>query len=773
MKAIVINLIKSFKLSKGKLFLCIAAAALSTWGISTIFYSYFLTTRDFTENFGSTNPADIILTLNDPTDSLVNAIRISPAVSEMERRETITGRVQNANGNWMSLVVFAFDSMENTSISKFDISENFNNIQPGLFIERNGVGFLNKESDSLLIQFPGFDATSIVWSGNVYDPGQAPSQMEQALYGYTSIRNISRFKTSQSQRFLLTTKQKNLNENELRLIADDLVNIATKSNAKAVFTIPPPGEHPHQGIVDGISFLQKSFGVILSLLGVILLSLIIITWLYPQIVNIGIMKAIGASTPMILKAYVLVLVIILLVGLAIGLPIGYKSAELYNKALAFIQNFNAITDPLPLKLHLIVLLPALLVPMAFAIIPLTKAAGTTVHNALNHIFYTPYQTIFRLTQASIDNVKWKYSVNNLFRSNQRTSLLMLLLIAGVTLFSTGSNLRHSLKKDFESYANDSGYGVTIILKDSSTRPFDFLKKLSFIDALSYVNIKGVRFKVGTQSFEENSPLRTMAHDYEFNEQRISMGTYKRDCDNCIYISQRYQSDFKDIFFGDTVRLQFRTANKPFIYSGIVKDITHPGFYRFGTGSNESFLEVAVKLKPGVLSLEAVKKIDDVLLENNIDVRSVSDETTRLTALENHLRPMYLIIQVMGGVTISIAVVGLLIVLNLSLQERAREMGVMKALGANVNAIVNCFHREYLILSTASIIVSLIIAYFFTAAICNLFGVMVINAPVPPLTDFLSIGALTIALLLIQSVIISTFVRNKIKNSSATLLTEIV
>jgi putative ABC transport system permease protein len=773
MKAIVINLFKSFAISKGKLFLCIAAAALSAWGISTIFYSYFLTTRDFTENFGRTNPADIILTLNDPTDSLVKAIHASPSVSGMERREAITGRVQNANGNWMSLVVFASDSIEHTSISKFEISTHFTNSQTGLFIERNGAGFLDKESDSLLIQFPGFDATSIVWSGNVYDAGQAPSQMEQALYGYTSIKNISRFKSNRSQRFLITTKQRNLNESELRLIANDLVKIAAESNTKAAFTIPPPGEHPHQGIVDGISFLQKSFGMILSLLGVILLSLMIITWLYPQIVNIGIMKAIGASTPMILNAYILVLVLILLVGLAIGLPIGYKSAELYNKALAFIQNFNAITDPLPLKLHFIVFLPALLVPMTFAIIPLTKAARTTVHDALNHIFYTPYQTIFRLTQTSIKNVEWKYSVNNLFRSNQRTSLMMLLLIAGVALFVTGSNLRYSLKKDFASYASDSGYGVTIILKDSSTRPFDFLKKLSFVDALSYVNIKGVRFKVGTQLFEENSPLRTMAPDYEFNEQRISMGAYKRDCDNCIYISQRYQSDFKNISFGDSVQLQFRTTTKSFLYSGIVKDITHPGFYRFGTEPNKSFLEVAVKLKPGVSSLEAVKKIDAVLLENDIDVRSVSEETTRLVALENHLRPMYLIIQVMGGVTIAIAVVGLLIVLNLSLQERAREMGVMKALGANVNAIINCFHREYLILSTVSIIIGLIIAYFFTAAICNLFGVMVINAPVPPLTDFLSIGALAIGLLLIQSVIISAYVRYKIKNSSATLLMEIV
>jgi putative ABC transport system permease protein len=773
MKAIVINLLKSFLLSKGKLFLCIAAAVLSTWGISTVFYSYFLTTRDFEENFAKTNPADIILTLSDPTDSLINAIGSLSTVSQMERRETITGRVRNVNGNWMSLVLFASDSLENTRISKFELAETFGKIRSGIFIERNGTSFLDSQADSIIIQFPGFDATTIAWSGNVYDPGQAPSQMEQTLYGYTSIKNIFQFKANNAKRFLITTKKPHLNEFELRIIANEIVIMATKSKTKAVFTIPPPGQHPHQGIVDGISFLQKSFGMILSMLGVVLLSLIIITWLYPQIVNIGIMKAIGASTPMIFKAYVLVLTSILFIGLAIGLPFGYKSAELYNKAIAFIQNFNPITDGLPLQLHLFVSLPALLVPMVFAIIPLTKAVRTTVHDALNHIFYTPYQAVFRMTQTSLNNVVWKYSVNNLFRSNQRTSLMMLLLIVGVALFTTGSNLRYSLKKDFASYANDSGYEVTITLKDSSTRPLDFLKKLSFVDALTYVNIKGVRFKVGTQSFDENSSLRTMSPDYEFNGERISEGTYKRECGDCIYISQRYRSDFEKLSFGDTVELQLGNSVRSFIYSGIVKDIMHPGFYRFGSEQNYSFLEVAVKLKRGVSSVEAVKEIDDALLEHDIDVRSVSEETTRLTALENHLRPMYLVVQVMGGVTIAIAVIGLMIVLNLALQERAREIGIMKALGANIKSIVNTYHREYLILSTTSIVIGLFVAYLFTVAICNLFGVMVINAPVPPLNDFLSIGVLALSLLSIQSIIISVYVRFKISNSSAKLLTEVV
>src|SRR6266568_1007478 len=122
MKAIIINLLKSFWLAKGKLFLCVVASILSAWGISTMLYSKVMTDRDFEVNFNASNPADMILTISNPSAATISQLSSSEQVESLERREAITCRIKNKNGNWMSLLVFAGDNIGKTAISKFDIN---------------------------------------------------------------------------------------------------------------------------------------------------------------------------------------------------------------------------------------------------------------------------------------------------------------------------------------------------------------------------------------------------------------------------------------------------------------------------------------------------------------------------------------------------------------------------------------------------------------------------------------------------------------------------
>jgi putative ABC transport system permease protein len=773
MRAIFVNLLKSFWLSKGKFLLCVTAAVLSAWGISTMLYSYLMTERDFVVNFTESVPSDLILTVQNPTSTLIDKIQSHPDVRDMERRETIAGRIKNRNGNWMPIVVFAGENLGETRINKFSITDKKTEDKAALFVEKSGMGFLDAAWDSITVQFPGSVPQTYLFGGSVHDPGQAPSQMEQALYGYTTIANLENQLRPTQKRYLIKVKTAGLNTLELTLVGQQLAEMARAEGTVATFVVPPPGEHPHQGIVDGISFLQMSFGSILALLGIILLSLILITWLYPQITNVGIMKAIGASTAMIFVGYLLVLGLIVLLGLMAGMPLGYITAKRYSGAVAFIQNFTPVDRPLETLNHFIVFFPAALLPILFAFIPLLRASRTSVHSALNHVFYTPYKAVFNWTQAILTDSRLKYSANNLFRSNQRTLLLATLITVGLGLFTTGSNLKRSLQKDFAAYAEESGYGITIVLKDSAKQELPFLKELPFVEDVSYINTRGVRYTLPHQSHQETTNIRTYAPDYNFKAERIVKGTLDRNCTDCVYISQRYQSDFESIPLGAEIELQYQDNKiEKVVYSGVVKDISHPGFFRFGDQGNSSFYEIAIQLKPGTSSSDATRLLDDALLENDIDVRQVSDVQTRLLALENHLAPMYLVIQVMGIITVGIALAGLLIVLNLSMQERSREMGIMKAVGGHVSSIVNMYHREYFAVTGGSILAGLVIGYALNASICSLFGIMVINSPVPPLIDFWSASLASGCLLIVQTLLISLYVRYKLKRSSSRLLAEV-
>ena len=263
MKAIVINLLKSFWLAKGKLFLCVVASILSAWGISTMLYSKVMTDRDFEENFNASNPADMILTISNSSAATINQLSSSEQVETIERREAITCRIKNRNGNWMSLLVFAGDNINKTAISKFEISGTVND--NAIFIEKNGLSFLDT-GKNVTIQPGAVDTFTLYYSGRAFDPGLPPSQMEQMVYGYTSITTIHQYLNNSNRRYLIKLKQKKLKEEGIREIGKALTALVAQSGGTVTsLVIPPPGEHPHQNIVNGISFLLKGFGIILSL----------------------------------------------------------------------------------------------------------------------------------------------------------------------------------------------------------------------------------------------------------------------------------------------------------------------------------------------------------------------------------------------------------------------------------------------------------------------------------------------------------------------------
>lgn len=774
MKTIFIALLKSFWLAKGKLLLCILAAVLSAWGISTMIYSYWMTERDFEENFTKSNPADLVITLKGAPEEGWKAIQRHESVRVGERREVINARIRNRSGNWMTLILFAVENVQHPKLNTFTHLEGPGKASGEIFIERNGAGFLKEYLDSVSVQLVGEKVIDLSVAGLVHDPGQAPSQMEQAVYGYIQINLLESYFPQKQQRFLVQIDESVKEEAALKVLGQQLAALAESKGCSATVVVPPPGEHPHQNIVNGISFLQRSFGSILAALGVILLSLMLITWLYPQLPVIGIMKAMGAPNQVIFQAYLSVFLMLLVLGMLVGLPLGYRTAQLYSGSVAFIQNFTAIRTPLPVYSHFFAILPALLIPLAVGWVPLKRVTRTTVQDALSHIFYTPFRSVFLWSQKALVDVRWKYSVNNLFRSNQRTVLVAVLLISGVALYGTGVNLRRSLKEDFAAYADEAGYGVTLVLKDSAQQRFAFVEKLPFVEATAYIRVQSVRFRLPEQSYDERSAIRMLPPEYQLNVNRITKGALNPSCSDCIFVSQRYQTDFEKIPLGSNIELKFQDDRvRTFTYSGVVKDISHPGFYWPRKEENSSFNEIAIRTKRSVSTEEATRLLDDAFLENDIDVRQLSDITTRLAALENHLAPMYLVIQVMGVATILIALVGLGIVLSLSIQERSREIGIMKAMGGSVTSIIGTYQREYTVITTASILIGLLVGYFFNAAICNLFGVMVINAPVPPLIDLTRVGVMIMVLLMVQILLIDFYVRYKLKRSSSSLLTEIL
>ena len=421
----------------------------------------------------------------------------------------------------------------------------------------------------------------------------------------------------------------------------------------------------------------------LSILGIVLLSLILLTWIFPQLPQVGIMKALGASTQSIVGAYLIVLVIILLLGLSMGIPLGYLSAKGYNRFIAMIQNFTVVDSLLPIGNHLVVIIVCLAVPLLFSVSILTRIGRTSVNNAISQTFRSSANYWFTLTQRLIPASKHKYAVNNLWRNYQRSLLMILLLSIGIALFFTGRNLEHSIKTDFKNNLAYLDYGVLVSLGGLQTKNMDFLDSLPYINKQASVLVEMVQYESLHKGYDESTLLLNFPSDYQFKKELLLEGTLQPDCMNCFYVNQRLLDDFKNVALGKQVKFTRKDGSTTFYkYAGIIKDLAGSGMYRFSNEFMTSYNLQAIDIPSDSLRDETLDQIEKQIKAHGMDVSRISTSREMMAGLENHLAPTYKVVQYMGIFTATVALLGLLMVLSLSIQERISEIGILKSMGCN-------------------------------------------------------------------------------------------
>jgi putative ABC transport system permease protein len=779
MRVILWKLISDFRFAKGKLLLLIVAASLSGWGISTVVYSYFMSERDFQENFVETYPADMAVVVDNYTEDLEAALLADENVIDIERREVISARIKNKNGAWMPVVLFAVEDLNNMRYDVFKIPDEANRKADNILIEQNAYYYLNADQSSIELQFRD-KSESVVWevAGKAHDARQAPATMEGLVYAYsTSIEKIEPYLIQGRRRLLIKTNV-STDRQLLEQIKDRLVMTVEASGGSIVgVKIPTPGEHIHQGIVDNISFLQETGGSILSIMGITLLSLILLTWIFPQVFNIGVMKALGASTRDIFVSYTIVLGILVALGLIIGLPLGYMTATTYNRFVAFLQNFEIVTAILPLYTHLLVIFVGMLIPLVFGIIPIAKGARTSVNDAMTKTFYIPRKGFFRISQRLISSSWLKYGLNNLLRQSQRTMLTILLIAVGVALYFTASNVDYSIRTDLNDFAEATRYEVVVTVPTEMNKTeVSFLDELPVIKSYSPMKVNRVTYVPPALGYPELSYARVLSTDIVIDDEYVQRGEIDKDCATCIYVSgEDMRNHFEGVTLGDSIELTYSSGEtKSYVFSGVIRDlvvISSP-FFIYDNEATKTFNALALELN-GDLSLEQVNEVsntvDDAFMDNGINLAGRSTVKERMAGIMNHLDPTFLIIKAMGIFTIILGLFGLIIVLNLTIQERTREIGIMKSIGSSYRKISALFTLEFLLISTIAIVIGGLLAIPLSNVLIDLLAETVIRHPVSFKNDFIIIGSSVGIILITQTVIISIYNRFKINQNARELL----
>jgi putative ABC transport system permease protein len=729
--------ISDYQTEKSKTLLVLFALILGIYGLSTVVFTYTISKRDLHDNYMNTNPASLILTIDGMNGDSLLRRHLPEYVSEIEQRELVILRGRSNSGfNRMPVYVFGVKDFSNLELNTFKIPDN---IKPGrdeFFLERDGERYLDKPS--LQIQLPAGEEINLNHLGNIHDPGLPPSHMDHQLFVYVNESVYNQyFRTGNTSRLLIRFAK---DPYEREVIRKNTANLIQYLNDKGIhviqYTIPPPGKHPHQGQLESLLFLQAGMGTLAVLLSILLLINAIASIMGRQIRQIGIMKAMGAGNAQIVFLYLSGIGFMALIAILIAVPLAYKTAIAYNQYIANELNFDVLNQAIPIPIILLVLLAGFTLPVATALLPIRNANNSTILDALNFEESASGKLRRRRNPGQYKYIPmWlKMAQKNAFRNKWRLLLSMTDLILGLTLLATVMNLATSLDTTFINNMNKNRYDFSITLDRSypDTLLQHFLRDSIEVEQFELWKT-GSAYFVDPQGIKYNGFRLTAFPDPSgIMEFRFTEGELPKTWHKSLLINAEFAGRYKEYGVGDSMTLEINGLMDTWHIAGIVKDIGVEAAYTGLTTLNHTTaMKTEIKIKAGekpVSYNKTIMEIEDTLESAEIYTSQSMNQYEFLVILRDHIGVILTFLLALAVLVMVVGGIGLMSIMNISLLEKTREIGIIRAIGGGRREIKLIIRTEMLFFGIGGLLAAWLLSFPLSQIVCNFFGRLILETP---------------------------------------------
>jgi putative ABC transport system permease protein len=521
-------------------------------------------------------------------------------------------------------------------------------------------------------------------------------------------------------------------EDHVTAIADSIDDRLKKMGHESGRFITDPNKHFFQDTMDGIFFMMGAFGVLALILGLLLVYNTINSIIASQTDQIGVMKAIGARTGQILRFYLLVVLIYGLLSLALSLPLGIMGAWAVSRWLA--GNFGADLGSFELDRQAIIIQSSLavLAPMLAALVPIISAARVTVREAISTYGLSADAGLMERILSKLKFISRLVivTISNTFQHKGRVILLQIALVLSALVFMMVVSVRDSVSYTVKDV-------LFKILNTNITMLFEEPERIDHIEPLTmaFPGIKAVemwglssatmRPKGQEYSKDDEStqvmgvPLPTDLYGYQ-----LRGGRWLDPHDTAAIVLNTKLAEDVGVKVGDWVTVRYEEKKeRDFQVVGLIFDPVLTNFSLINRqvllkdiGSVDRAQSVWIQTdQSGVQFEEATAKaLRQYYSDNNIKVSAqrgifgLGSDSTTATG-NTFVNQFNFLVVLLGIMSVVIAIVGSIALsgaLSLSVLERRREIGVMRAIGASSWSIFRLFIGEGLILGWMSWILAL-------------------------------------------------------------------
>jgi putative ABC transport system permease protein len=748
-----IKVLRDLWSNKTRTLLVVFSIAAGVFAIGTINTTQVILSSDLNAVYSTIAPPAAIIGTSPFDEDLLDTIRAMPDIKDADARRSLTVRVNVGPDKWLDMNLFAARDFTDIHVDKiFSISGAWPPPEKQILIERQSLVLLKaKIGDTLTIEMPDGKRRQLPIAGTTYHLLQAPAQFTNIASGYIDRETMVWLGLDRNFTTLeFTVKEKANDQEHIERVAEK-VRHKIENSGRVVFStfVPTPGKHPAADSIEPLLLVLSALSYMALLMSGFLVVNTINALLGQQIKQIGIMKSVGAVSRQLFVVYIVMITLFGLLALAIGIPLGAWGAWGLSNYAAGIVNFEIVSSPIQPQVLILEIIFGLLVPLGAAFLPVINGVTINVREAI----YTQSSKVYGFGEHLIDNIVHQVrglpstillALRNSVRAKSRLAFTLITLTLGGGAFIGVYSVRASV---LNTLANTQAY-----------RQYDLEARLSRPyrqQAIEQIAL-GVKNVEHVESWGFNIARRIRADDTESGSIQVfappadtkllnptlTEGRWLLPQDaNAVVINTDVIRDETDIKVGDTITLRINSEDKEYKVVGIVRSvlagamayINYPYYAAYAAHDAGQASVLAIVLDDPTQQDRVAQDLETAFKAADHDVSTIRTTQQATRSLSEQFSIILVFLFVMAALVAGVSAMGLSGAMSMNVLERAREIGVMRAVGASDFSVLMVFLIEGIFIGVVSWATGSVLAMPLSRILSDRVGIALIRAPL--LYDF--------------------------------------
>ncbi|MBI5946350.1 MAG: ABC transporter permease [Chloroflexi bacterium] len=777
--------------NKARTLLVVFSIAVGVFSIGVISGAYEIISNDMSVSYAANNPSNVELRTVNFDDDVLASIKNEHGVSGAEARRVFNLRMRAAGTEkWTALDMVAFNDFEENSINLLVPLQGKS--VPGkreVVLERDVLNHVDvKVGDTVEFQLQDGSIKSMLVVGVVQDTAMGAGDFLASPYGYITMSTLQFLQQPQLyNRAYVTVTSGGDDIFHIREVGASLKEKLDKNGTLVIrnrFSLTH--EHPMASTVNAILGILMALGILIVFLSSSLIANTLSALLNQHLRHIGVIKLVGGRRRQVLFMYLTLIMAFGVLALLIAVPLGGQGA--YGLAL-FISselNFNVLGYRIVPMAFVIQILVGLLVPLIAGLAPVINGSRITVLRALSGDLTGDENQAQGQQQTRISWFDWMMirvtrilasrgihfprpfiiSLRNTFRRRGRLILTLFTLTMGGAIFIAVFNVRTTLHDYIGAIGKYFAADISLDF-DQPYRMREIRQMLAGVDGVT--DVEGWQFVSGELLDDKGEVLENInifapPAGSKLIQPILVAGRFLRADDvRKLALSEAAYGYFPNIKPGDSVNLKVNGREEVWEVIGIFKFVDREGVLAYAPYeyisqmnnlANQSYSFRLVTDRHDRTYQDAkAEELDKFFREQGFKVRVAEAGRASLDTAVESLDTLVVFLLIMAILTAVVGAMGLTGTMGMNVLERTREIGIMRAIGADDRAVMRTVIAEGLVIGAMSFVLAIILSIPFTYLLSTIVSLAVFETPIDVVFTFTGYG-IWLGLVLLLSVVAS-------------------